>query len=121
MTSSSQTGYVMVMANNVGTILTPSYESTTFSLSGKTSSMLTFSGHTLTAGSTPISLLTNTGGSSSQTAMYSARLTFISNDTTTKCKTMGLACFQGTTSPKRNVLGIMCDDNTTYTGTVLAH
>ncbi|MBF0466188.1 MAG: trypsin-like peptidase domain-containing protein [Nitrospirae bacterium] len=121
MTSSSQTGFVMVRANSVGTAFTPSYESTTFPLSGKTTEMLTFSGQALTAGTTSISLLAKTGGTATSTVMYSAKLTFSSNDSTSSCKSMGLACFQGTTSPKRNVLGVLCNDGSTYTSSDLAH
>ncbi|MEO5355796.1 MAG: hypothetical protein H7844_00675 [Nitrospirae bacterium YQR-1] len=114
MTTSSATGYVMVLANGATLKPTQSYEATTFSLLAKSTQMITFSGQTVTTGSTSISLLNNTGGASSASVMYGTKLTFASNDTSASCSTIGIACFQGTTSPKRNLSGILCYDGSSY-------
>jgi hypothetical protein len=46
--------------------------------------------------------------------MYGTKLTFASSDSSASCSTIGMACFQGTTSPKRNLLGILCYDGSSY-------
>ncbi|MBF0466326.1 MAG: hypothetical protein HQK94_14735 [Nitrospirae bacterium] len=114
MTSSTQTGYVMVLGNNAAVKPAQSYESTTFTVSGKATKMITFLGQSVTAGTTSISLINNTGGTTSDSVMYGTKLTFASNDNTTTCSTMGMVCFQGTTNPKRNLLGILCYDGSSY-------
>ncbi|MEO5357513.1 MAG: hypothetical protein H7844_09475 [Nitrospirae bacterium YQR-1] len=45
---------------------------------------------------------------------YGATLKFLSTtDSSINCKNILLACFQGTTTPKRNIVGYLCEDDST--------
>lgn len=90
--------------------------------------LLSFSGQTVVLDGTQIiDLTTSTNGGTNNTgtgsvAGFGGRLDFISstaiglsgsnaNRSTFNCTTMNMACYQGTTSPKRNVVGYQCSDS----------
>ncbi|MEO5357940.1 MAG: hypothetical protein H7844_11665 [Nitrospirae bacterium YQR-1] len=94
----------------------------------KKTSQISFTGQAIYVGTSTtapwdLSNVTDTSGG------YSGELTFVSTlvgstGTTTgdkvasllNCKKLGMACFQGTTSPKRNLVGYTCEAGT-YDGT----
>ncbi|MBF0465696.1 MAG: hypothetical protein HQK88_13030 [Nitrospirae bacterium] len=83
-------------------------------ISGHTTRMFTFSGQVVYQnGPTDerVDLVVDTDPSAS----YGGVLSFSSTGTsgTLNCKNVMMSCFQGTTNPKRNLVGIICDDNTT--------
>jgi hypothetical protein len=71
--------------------------------------MLTFSGTTITAGAASIDISPEIGAGSS--TVYSADIVFTSG-VAINCSQLEMSCFQGTTSPKRNVVGYTCYDGT---------
>ncbi|MEO5355794.1 MAG: hypothetical protein H7844_00665 [Nitrospirae bacterium YQR-1] len=95
---------------------------TSFSVDAKTTQLMTFSGNTMTTGSTTIFLSDLTSGSSTG---YSGKLAFTGTtssgdsefsgaitSSTVTCSDVPMSCFQGTTSPKRNLVGHTCEDGT---------
>ncbi|MEO5357033.1 MAG: hypothetical protein H7844_07025 [Nitrospirae bacterium YQR-1] len=111
---------VFVMSNASG-VLNREMPSTTLTgeLSYKRTTMLTFSGRGLYMGTAhgsdyAIDLSPYVGTSEA----YGVKLTFISTikrgsnakrDSHLNCKSLPMACFMGTTSPKRNVSGVICE------------
>ncbi|KWT84191.1 hypothetical protein [Candidatus Magnetominusculus xianensis] len=97
--------------------------------------LMTFSGQAITVdGSQTHDLTSDTG--TGTVAGYGGRLDFIAASSvgapfgvagvagqtntlrsTFNCSTVGMACYQGTTSPKRNVVGYSCSDSGLFTGT----
>ncbi|MBF0519773.1 MAG: hypothetical protein HQK92_08625 [Nitrospirae bacterium] len=82
-------------------------------LASKTTRQYAFSGQTVTGGSDTISISSDAGTSDA----YAGTLTFSTTATTTgtraTCKSLIMACFQGTTSPRRNLIGYICEDDST--------
>ncbi|MEO5357375.1 MAG: hypothetical protein H7844_08760 [Nitrospirae bacterium YQR-1] len=93
----------------------PTGTSNTFStqLGSKTTRMFTFSEKTVTAGTDSVSVSSEVADASS----YAGTLTFSTTATATgtkaTCKSLLMACFQGTTTPKRNLIGYVCEDDST--------
>ena len=95
---------------------------TSFSIDAKATQLITFSGNTMTTGSSTITLSDLTSGSSTG---YSGKLAFTGatssgdsefggaiTSSTVTCSDVPMSCFQGTTSPKRNLVGHTCEDGT---------
>ncbi|MBF0466327.1 MAG: hypothetical protein HQK94_14740, partial [Nitrospirae bacterium] len=96
--------------------------STSFTVDAKTTQLMTFSGSTLTTGSSTITI---PDVSASTISGYSGKLAFIGTSSpgdtefgggvtasTVSCTDVPMSCFQGTTSPKRNLVGHNCEDGT---------
>ncbi|MEO5360077.1 MAG: hypothetical protein H7843_06455 [Nitrospirota bacterium] len=93
--------------------------------------LMAFSGQAITIdGSQIIDVSSDTG--TGTVAGYGGRLDLIAasaignngfklGNSTFSCVTMGLACYQGTTSPKRNVVGYNCSDSGTNVGGVITN
>ncbi|MBF0536463.1 MAG: hypothetical protein HQK88_16995 [Nitrospirae bacterium] len=95
---------------------------TSFSVDAKTTQLMTFSGSTLTTGTSTITI---SDVSASTISGYSGKLAFIGTSSpgdtefgggvtasTVSCTDVPMSCFQGTTSPKRNLVGHNCEDGT---------
>ncbi|MEO5357185.1 MAG: hypothetical protein H7844_07800 [Nitrospirae bacterium YQR-1] len=108
--SDNSTGYFKVTSNDNGT-LTGKFNSFSTVFTAGTTNMLTFSGQTVYtgSGSDKIDLSSDTGTS----AAYGGTLKFDSTGTSLNCKNLTMGCFQGTTTPKRNLAGFICEDNST--------
>jgi hypothetical protein len=82
-------------------------------LGSKTTRMFTFNEKTVTAGTDSVSVSSDTADASA----YAGTLTFSTTATATgtkaTCKSLLMACFQGTTTPKRNLIGYVCEDDST--------
>ena len=70
---------------------------------------MTFSGDSIYFGNDTVGLPSELGSAAS----YAGTLTFYSSDTGLNCKSVLVSCFQGTSSPKRNLAGYICEDNST--------
>ncbi|MEO5359848.1 MAG: hypothetical protein H7843_05305 [Nitrospirota bacterium] len=93
----SQTARTFPSINNVG--------------KGKTQ-LITFRGQTITvdSGTQVVDLSADTGTANS----YGGTLRFSSTGSTgVNCKTLPMTCFQGNTYPKRNLVGYICEDDST--------
>ncbi|MEO5357309.1 MAG: hypothetical protein H7844_08430 [Nitrospirae bacterium YQR-1] len=99
--SNSITGIFTTMSTEGGTASQTAGAS--FSIAANTTQMLTFSGTTLTTGSSAITLSDITGGS------FSGKVDFTATSGVS-CSDVPMSCFQGTTNPKRNLTGHTCDD-----------
>ncbi|MBF0466383.1 MAG: PQQ-like beta-propeller repeat protein [Nitrospirae bacterium] len=106
----SVTGLYFAMgANSSGTPTSALKEFSTTTLYGKMSKMMTFSGNNVYFGNDTADLSSELSSASS----YGGTLTFYSSNTGLNCKSVVLSCFQGTTSPRRNLAGLVCEDNST--------
>ncbi|MBF0466609.1 MAG: hypothetical protein HQK88_08635 [Nitrospirae bacterium] len=88
--------------------------SNTYTLSdiaAKTSQMITFSGTSVLEGTSVTSILGAFSGSVTDTISYGGTLAFIGSG---DCSTIIMSCFQGNTTPKRNVTGYNCYDGTNH-------
>lgn len=114
---------------SAGVTLTPrssggSYSASSFSLvslgnlPGNTTDMFTFNGSSATSLVGGANATISGPDTSAKGAFYSADLSF-GNTTaaagTLDCSNILLACFQGTSTPKRNLVGYFCMMNTTAT------
>ncbi|MEO5355956.1 MAG: hypothetical protein H7844_01505 [Nitrospirae bacterium YQR-1] len=110
-------------ANNLRTNIT--------NFTSKRSTLVTFSGQGVYVGTSTDALWDISGVTDTTLGQYATALTFVSTlagstgestgdkiASNLDCKKFGLTCFQGTTSPKRNVVGYTCEagtyDGTTY-------
>ncbi|MEO5356833.1 MAG: hypothetical protein H7844_05990 [Nitrospirae bacterium YQR-1] len=75
--------------------------------------MISFSSQSVTFGSESKDITTETGGTVNSVTAYGAKLSLASTGSDLNCKSMTMSCFQGTTNPKRNVLGYICEDDST--------
>jgi len=101
---SNPTGTPSGTANNLSTI------------NAKTTQQLSANEKTITFGTTSVSISSDVADMSS----YAGTLKFIStaefsaaSGTKATCLSVLMACFQGTTSPKRNLIGYACKDDST--------
>ncbi len=101
--------YFAMKANSAGTATGALKEFTTTKLYSKMSKMITFSGDSVYFGNDTVGLSSELGSSYS----YGGSLVFYSTNTGLNCNSVLISCFQGTSSPKRNVAGIVCQDNST--------
>ncbi|MBF0556443.1 MAG: hypothetical protein HQK96_18145 [Nitrospirae bacterium] len=115
-----------VMANTVGNTSRAASTPVTFAqIAVRKTRLMTFSGQSIYLDASQThDLSANTGTGS--VAGYGGRLDFIASNavgaatatvagsnvrSTFNCTTMNMACYQGTTSPKRNVVGYQCSDS----------
>ncbi|WP_444550665.1 outer membrane protein assembly factor BamB family protein [Candidatus Magnetomonas plexicatena] len=112
MSSESLTVSFTVGSNPNGTS-TGTPNTFTTALASKTTRQYAFSGQSVTGGSDTISISSDAGSSDA----YAGTLKFSTTATTTgitaTCKSLVMACFQGTTSPRRNLIGYVCEDDST--------
>ncbi|MBF0466187.1 MAG: hypothetical protein HQK88_14530 [Nitrospirae bacterium] len=101
--SNAITGTFSTMTTESGTASQTA--GTGFSIAANTTQMITFSGTTITTGSSTITVSDVTNGS------YSGKLAYTST-ANVSCTDVPMSCFQGTTNPKRNLAGHTCDDGT---------
>ncbi|MBF0539668.1 MAG: hypothetical protein HQL03_15610 [Nitrospirae bacterium] len=95
LSQASQTARTFPSINNVG--------------KGRTQ-LIIFSGQAITVdtGTQVVDLTSDTGSANS----YGGTLKFSSSGSTgVNCKTLLMTCFQGTTNPKRNLVGYLCEDD----------
>jgi hypothetical protein len=85
----------------------------TINVAAKRSKMITFSGTSITAYPNDPTIIDIRSEVGSGSTSYSADITFSSTDTL-DCITLGMTCFQGTTSPKRNLVGYFCYDGNVH-------
>ncbi|QWR77430.1 hypothetical protein [Candidatus Magnetomonas plexicatena] len=78
-------------------------------LYAKMTQMLTFSGYSVTCGNSAIDLTSELSGATS----YGGVLSIYSTGTALNCTNITISCFQGTTTPRRNLAGYLCQDNST--------
>ncbi|MBF0464032.1 MAG: trypsin-like peptidase domain-containing protein [Nitrospirae bacterium] len=97
-----------VMSNNSSALPSQTASSTNIFIAGKKTTMLTFNGLSITSGATSVDLSNDISGNSISYALKML-LTTIGTDAT--CESIGMSCFQGTTSPRRNLKGYTCNDN----------
>ncbi|MEO5359786.1 MAG: hypothetical protein H7843_04990 [Nitrospirota bacterium] len=109
----SATASIQIMTNNSSTAPTQIPLTTTLSLPAKRSKMVTFYSTTIIADSTILDISSEVG-SSGVPVVYSADITFSSTGTL-NCTMLGMSCFQGTTTPRRNLVGYTCYDGTYFT------
>ncbi|MEO5355774.1 MAG: hypothetical protein H7844_00560 [Nitrospirae bacterium YQR-1] len=91
----------------------PVGNATTFgdTLGAGLSKMVTFSGTTISLGVETLDLASETG---TGLTAYGGTLKFTTTVTGgASCKNVIISCFQGTTQPKRNVVGYLCGDDST--------
>ncbi len=75
--------------------------------------LITFTGQSIYYGTTQAADLSSSTGTSSA---YGGVLQFTSTGTgDITCKNIVMACFQGTTNPKRNIVGNVCEDDSNST------
>ncbi|MEO5358750.1 MAG: hypothetical protein H7844_15835 [Nitrospirae bacterium YQR-1] len=114
MSSEELTVSFTVGANHNGN---PTGTSNTFStkLGTKTTRFFTFSEKTVTAGSDTVSISSDVGDASSYagTLKFTTTAEFPTTGTKATCKSLLMSCFQGTTTPKRNLIGYVCEDDST--------
>ncbi|MBF0465792.1 MAG: hypothetical protein HQK88_13070 [Nitrospirae bacterium] len=99
-----------VKANSSGT---PAGTVNTFPstpLYSKMTKMITFSDYSVMFGNSTLDL---TSELSSSAYSYGGVLSIYSTGTALNCTNVTLSCFQGTTNPKRNLAGYVCQDNST--------
>ncbi|MBF0519466.1 MAG: hypothetical protein HQK92_07070 [Nitrospirae bacterium] len=108
-TTDSAIASFTVMSNNSSTSPTQITNSTTISISGKQTALLTFTGQSITSGVTSVNIASETSGSS---ISYGLKMEITGNSVT--CESLGMSCFQGTTNPKRNLAGYTCNDGNHY-------
>ncbi|MBF0464031.1 MAG: hypothetical protein HQK88_11195 [Nitrospirae bacterium] len=108
-TTGSATAAFTVMSNNSSTSPAQIANSTTISISGKQTALLTFTGQSIQSGSTSVNIAGDTSGSS---ISYGLKMEITGNSVT--CESLGMSCFQGTTNPKRNLAGYTCNDGNHY-------
>ncbi|MBF0519819.1 MAG: hypothetical protein HQK92_08860 [Nitrospirae bacterium] len=115
-TSKDALGVLTVLSNSGTNKPSQTNELTGFPITAKQTSMIIFSGTTVTSGTTTVDITTNTDntGNNSSLIYYSAKIGYGTYDADATCDTIGMTCFQGTTSPKRNIRGFVCYDGTTY-------
>ncbi|MBF0464765.1 MAG: hypothetical protein HQK88_08995 [Nitrospirae bacterium] len=104
---------ISVSVTSAATAPTTNVSTFTTTLGRGISQMISFSGQNITFGSETKDISTQTGGTGNSLTAYGLRLTLASTGSDLNCKNMTMACFQGTTSPKRNVLGYICEDDST--------
>ncbi|MBF0516979.1 MAG: hypothetical protein HQK97_07660 [Nitrospirae bacterium] len=80
-------------------------------LSAKQSVMVTFNGTTISTNTSSIDISSEIGSGTS--TVYSADMTF-SSAGTLSCTQLGMSCYQGTSTPKRNLVGYTCFDGTYF-------
>ncbi|MBF0466610.1 MAG: hypothetical protein HQK88_08630 [Nitrospirae bacterium] len=115
-TSNGALGVLTVLSNSGTNKPSQTNEPTGFPITAKQTAMITFSGASVTLGGTTVDITTNTDntGANSSQVYYSAKIAFGTYDSTATCDTIGMTCFQGTTSPKRNLIGYLCFDTIYY-------
>lgn len=96
-----------VMASNSSTSPSQTAISGSFSISGKQTTLLTFTGQTIQSGLTSISIASDTSGTD---IAYGLKMEISGGS----CESVGMSCFQGTTSPRRNLTGYTCNDGNHY-------
>ncbi|MBF0463706.1 MAG: hypothetical protein HQK88_01015 [Nitrospirae bacterium] len=120
-------------ANSSTGLILPDDASAYTLMTYRSSQQFTFSGQYVYIGTANTEIFDLTGSTSTNSALgaYSAKLTFVAastganpwnafstNYSNLDCKKMSMSCFQGTTSPKRNLVGYTCEagtyDGTTY-------
>ncbi|MEO5357695.1 MAG: hypothetical protein H7844_10405 [Nitrospirae bacterium YQR-1] len=106
-TSDSATVTFTVMSSSSSTSPSQSPNSTTISIAGKKSALLTFSGKSIKSGSTSVDISGDTSGTD---IAYGLKMEI----STGTCESVGMSCFQGTTNPKRNLTGYTCNDGNHY-------
>ncbi|MBF0519820.1 MAG: hypothetical protein HQK92_08865 [Nitrospirae bacterium] len=115
-TSNGALGVLTVLSNSGTNKPSQTNEPTGFPITAKQTAMITFSGASVTLGGTTVDITTNTDntGANSSQVYYSAKIAFGTYDSSATCNTIGMTCFQGTTSPKRNLVGYLCFDTIYY-------
>jgi hypothetical protein len=98
---------IQIMSGSSGTLPTQMPLSKTISIPARGSRMITFGGTAITSGSTSIDISPEVG--SGNASAYSADITFTSA-VAINCRQLEVSCFQGTTYPKRNLVGYTCYD-----------
>ncbi|QWR76449.1 hypothetical protein [Candidatus Magnetomonas plexicatena] len=85
--------------------------SSSLNLGKAKTSLIAFDGQTVSVdGTTGLDISSYTQTSS----MYGGTLKFLSTSSgSINCKNILMSCFQGTTSPKRNLIGYLCEDDST--------
>ncbi len=99
--------YFSVGANSSGTPTGAQKEFISTKLFSKMSKLMTFSDQLIYFGNDTMDISSELGLATS----YAGTLTFNSTGTGLSCKNILMACFQGTTNPKRNLAGFICEDN----------
>jgi hypothetical protein len=111
-TTGTVTASIQIMTGSSATLPSQTALPKTISITSKQSKMITFAGTAISADNTSIDILSEVG--SGVGTAYSADITFTSSGTLS-CLRLAISCFQGTTSPKRNLVGYTCYDGTYFT------
>ena len=106
------TATIQIMSTNSSTTPTQTPLTKTLSIPAKQSKMISFVGAAISTDNASIDISAETGTGAS--TVYSADITFTSSGTLS-CTKLGISCFQGTTTPRRNLVGYTCFDGTYYT------
>ncbi|MBF0319558.1 MAG: hypothetical protein HQL01_07135 [Nitrospirae bacterium] len=106
------TATIQIMSANSSATPSQTPLSKTLSIPAKQSKMLSFIGTAITIDNVSINISSEVGTGAS--TVYSADITFTSSGTLS-CTKLGISCFQGTTTPRRNLVGYTCYDGTYFT------
>ncbi|MBF0457129.1 MAG: hypothetical protein HQK99_04455 [Nitrospirae bacterium] len=103
---------VSAVGRSLGTKPSGTVHTFTRPLAAQTAKQFTLLGTTITDDTNTFDLATDIYGSAANTGInFSGRFTFTTSGTAT-CKDVLISCFQGTTTPKRNMVGYSCWDGT---------
>ncbi|QWR78325.1 trypsin-like serine peptidase [Candidatus Magnetomonas plexicatena] len=97
-----------VMSSNSSSSPSQTANSTNIFIAGKKTAMLTFDGQSIISGSNSVDLSGDISGSG---ISYGLKMLLTTIGTNATCESIGMSCFQGTTSPRRNLKGYTCNDN----------
>ncbi|MEO5357696.1 MAG: serine protease [Nitrospirae bacterium YQR-1] len=106
-TTDTATATFTVMSNNSSSSPSQSAKTKTISIAGKKTALLTFTGKSIKSGSTSVDI---SGDISGTDVAYGLKIVLTISGSNATCETIGMSCFQGTTSPKRNLKGYTCRD-----------
>ncbi|QWR77431.1 hypothetical protein [Candidatus Magnetomonas plexicatena] len=101
---SNTTGVTTGTANNLSTI------------AANTTKQMTFYQQTVSFGSTTVTIASDAADTSTSyagTLTFTSTAEFATTGTKASCLSVVMACFQGTTTPRRNLIGYACKDNGT--------
>ncbi|KJU87477.1 secreted protein [Candidatus Magnetobacterium bavaricum] len=93
--------------------LTPAAAAGSYTLVPGTSPMITISSTSVAVGTSSITSVTSDGNYGGYLILAGPST---SGATPISCETVGMACFQGATNPKRNLVGYQCRQSITGTG-----
>lgn len=103
---------VSAVGRSLGTKPSGTVHTFTRPLSAQTALQYTLLGASITDSTSTFDLTSDIYGTAASTDInYSGRFTFTTTGTAT-CKDVLISCFQGTTTPKRNMIGYSCYDGT---------